>query len=364
MMTPVEMSRKHPAGSVLLIDGSQGEGGGQVLRTSLALSVITGRTFRITGIRARRSRPGLMRQHLACVHAAAAISRASVSGAELKSQELAFAPERAGAYAGEYEFVIGSAGSTSLLLQTVLLPLLLAQGSSNVMLEGGTHNPMAPTFDYLDQVFVPLLRRMGAQLEMELERPGFVPAGGGRVRVAIAGGKPLGELHLEERGATLETSATAVAAGGLSGDIARRELKKVSERFTIAESALQRRTWTNSAGPGNFVRIDIRSEHVAEQFTGIGQIGKRAEQVAGEAAQEAREYLAVGAPVGPHLADQLLLPMALGAGGSFVTGKPTLHTQTNIAVIGKFLDVRIKDTPLEDGARHRIEVRGLGAGRG
>lgn len=340
----------------LHIDGAQGEGGGQVLRTSLALSVITGRPFRISRIRGNRKKPGLMRQHLTSVRAAAEISGAAVTGAELHSQELTFAPSQAGAFPGTYHFAIGTAGSTSLVLQTILPPLLVAHGKSVVTLEGGTHNPMAPPFPFLDSVFVPLLRKMGASIKLEMERPGFVPAGGGRVLLEVEGGSALTPLHLEERGETEEITATAVTAGGLSGEIAKRELKAIAGKLTIAPEHMLQRTMENSTGPGNFVCIEVRSQHITELFTAVGQLGKRAEAVGNEAAMEAREYLAAGAPVGPHLADQLLLPMAIGSGGSYITSTPTLHTRTNIDVIQQFLDVDVKAEQVGDTGRWQIRV--------
>lgn len=164
--------------SLIVIDGSEGEGGGQVLRTSLALSLITGKPFRIENLRAKRDKPGLLRQHLTAVHAAVQVGDAAVEGASLGSTALTFVPRAL--RAGDYSFAIGTAGSTMLVLQTVLLPLVLAGGSSTLELEGGTHNPSSPPFDFVERAFLPLLRRMGAEIEIELVRPGFHPAGGGR----------------------------------------------------------------------------------------------------------------------------------------------------------------------------------------
>lgn len=338
------------------IDGAHGEGGGQVLRTSLALSVITGKAFRITSIRGNRQKPGLMRQHLTAVNAAAEISGASVAGAELHSQELTFAPSQAGAIPGNYNFAIGSAGSTSLVLQTILMPLLLAAGDSTVTIQGGTHNPMAPPFPYLEKVFVPLLHKLGATFELEMTSPGFVPAGGGEICLRTKGNAKLDRLDLTERGRTLNVIATAVTAGGVRGDVAKRELKVIAEKLTITPENLLQRTLTGSFGSGNFVCIEIESEHITELFTSIGQLGKTAETVGSEAANEARKYLTVGAPVGSHLADQLLLPLALGAGGEFVTSRPTPHTRTNAEIIQMFLARTISLEPIEDTKAWRIRV--------
>ncbi|MFN7134491.1 MAG: RNA 3'-terminal phosphate cyclase, partial [Myxococcales bacterium] len=182
---------------MLTIDGSMGEGGGQIIRTSLACALITGKSFRITKIRARRAKPGLMRQHLTAVRAAAEIGDAEVTGAEVGSSELTFRPGKL--RAGDYHFAIGTAGSTTLVLQTVLPALLMASGPSSVVLEGGTHNPMAPTYDFLERCFLPLVERLGPRVSTRLERPGFYPAGGGRWSVQLAPA-PLKGFELLERG--------------------------------------------------------------------------------------------------------------------------------------------------------------------
>ncbi len=335
--------------NTLQIDGSKGEGGGQVLRTSLALSVITGQAFHITNIRANRRKPGLMRQHLACVKAAAEISGAELEGAELNSQDLQFRPEPGGARPGEYNFAIGSAGSTSMVLQAILPAMLMARGQFEGTIEGGTHNPMAPPFPFLEQVFVPLLQRMGAQVELTMEKPGFVPAGGGIIQAVVNGTGNLGSLNLQERGEVLETVVTAARAGGIPGEVVERELKTVAKRLTVSSENLLHRTISESDSPGNYITIAIKSHYITELFTGIGELGKRAETVANDAVDEARAYLAAGVPVGPHLADQLLLPMSLGAGGAFRTITPTLHTKTNMEVIKLFLPVSITAEEAGDG---------------
>ena len=335
--------------SILQIDGSVGEGGGQVLRTSLALSIVTGQGFSITNIRAGRKKPGLMRQHLACVHAARAICKAEVSGDELNSGEVQFIPAATGAMAGEYSFVVGSAGSTSLVLQTILPPLLMARGKSVVTIEGGTHNPTAPPFPFLDEVFVPLLRQMGAEVDIEMERPGFAPAGGGLIRATIWGKGTLGEFKLHERGDIELITAAAVCAGGLSGGIAQRELQSIAKRLTINPENMTHVMLDECICQGNFVAVRIKSQNVFEMFTAVGELGKKAETVANECVNEVREYLLSGVPVGSHLSDQILLPLALCRGGSFIAGTPTPHTRTNLQVIQTFLPGRICAEPLENG---------------
>lgn len=328
-----------------LIDGSHGEGGGQVLRTSLALSLITGKAFRIENVRARRRTPGLLRQHLTAVQAAARIGNATVDGASLGSTALTFVPGRV--QPRQYAFAIGGAGSTTLVLQTVLLPLVLANGSSTLEIEGGTHNPAAPPFESIELAFLPLLRRMGADVAIELVRPGFYPAGGGRIRVTIAPASPLGALELEERGALVSRRARAVVAN-LPSSIAERELQAAAAELEWPPDCLETHTLTGSAGPGNAISIVAAFEHVTDVFTAFGQRGVPAEAVARGAARQAKRYLESGAAAGEHLADQLLLPMAVGGGGMFTTTALSGHSTTNIEVIGRFIERAIVCEPVRD----------------
>lgn len=338
--------------SLIVIDGAQGEGGGQVLRTSLSLSLVTGKPFRIENIRAKRAKPGLLRQHLTAVNAATEVGDASVEGAALGSSSLTFVPQTL--RAGDYRFSIGSAGSTTLVLQTILLPLVLAEGASAVAIEGGTHNPSAPPFEFLEEAFVPLLRRMGANVELRLVRPGFYPAGGGEIRVGITPSKRLDPLELEHRGEILRRRVRAVVAN-LPYSIAEREAQAAADALGWGEESREAHTLTGSAGPGNAISITVDSEHVADVFTSFGARGVRAEQVAHDAAKQTRRYLNSDAAVGEHLADQLLLPMALAGGGAFTTTPLSDHAKTNIEVIGRFLDVRIDVVELKRGLQ-RVRV--------
>lgn len=328
---------------MIRLDGSQGEGGGQILRSSLSLSVITGEPFEIENIRARRAKPGLMRQHLTAVKAAGAICRAKVEGAEIGSKRLRFEP--GAVQAGEYNFNIGSAGSTTLVLQTVMLPLALAGGASHVVLQGGTHNMCAPPFEFLARAFLPLVRRIGFDVRAELRRPGFYPAGGGEIEVTIGEATAFTPLNLEERGALLSRTAEAVIAN-LPFHIAERELAHLGSKHDWPQECLMPRGERHAQGPGNCVLLTTAFQYVTEVTTGFGRTGVAAEIVADEAAKAMSAYLASEAPVGEHLADQLLLPMALAAGGRFVTGKPSRHTLTNIGVTQRFLDYAIDVAPV------------------
>jgi RNA 3'-terminal phosphate cyclase (ATP) len=319
---------------MLTLDGSFGEGGGQILRTALALSLVTRTPFQIEKIRAGRSRPGLLRQHLAAVNAAAQVGDAEIDGAALGSNRLVFRPR--GLRPGDFTFSVGSAGSATLVFQTVLPALLCASGPSRLALEGGTHNPSAPPFEFLDRAFLPLIRRAGPRVEATLSRRGFFPAGGGRFEATIEPA-PLAPIELLERGPLKAVRALAVVAS-LPEHIARREVETI-RGLVEAETRVVRDD--ASPGPGNVVQIEVESAALTEVFTAFGRKGVKAERVAREAAEEARRYLDAAVPVGPHLADQLLIPLALARGGSFRTGPLTPHARTNLEVVGRFLDVPI-----------------------
>lgn len=336
---------------MLTIDGSAGEGGGQILRTSLGLSMVTGQPFCIERIRAGRQKPGILRQHLTAIQAAAEICSAATEGAAIGSRDLSFRPGTV--KAGDYSFAIGTAGSTTLVLQTVLPALLLADAPSRLTLEGGTHNPMAPPFDFLERAFLPLLARMGATVAVSLERPGFYPAGGGSLRVSVEGRAKLAGIELCQRGPILETRARASVAM-LPATIADRELAVLKTQLRLSSSDCEARELRGSRGPGNAVTVDVRSEPLTEVFTGFGAKGITAESVAEGVAREVRAYVASEAPVGPHLADQLLVPMALARSGRLRTGAPTPHTTTNVDVIRRFADVSIEVA--ERGAQWEVTV--------
>lgn len=323
---------------LITVDGSLGEGGGQVLRTSLALSLVTGRAFRIEKIRGNRKKGGLLRQHLTATKAAAEIGEASVEGGEMGSMDLVFRPRTI--KSGDYQFSVGTAGSATLVLQTVLPALALADGTSTLVLEGGTHNPFAPPFDFLDKVFLPLLKRMGPVVECRLERHGFYPAGGGRISVTV---KPVGKmcpLKITKRGKFLSGSGLAYLSE-LPESVGKRELKVVESSLGWTSELLTTRKLGSGSGPGNVLTLLAEFEGISEVVTGFGERGIAAEKVAKKAATEMRRYLDSGAPVGVHLADQLLVPMALAGEGSFRTVAPTEHTLTNIEVIKRFLDIEI-----------------------
>lgn len=341
---------------MLTLDGSMGEGGGQVLRTALTLSLITGTAFRIRQIRGRRRRPGLLRQHLTAVRAAAEIGGATVEGDRLGSSELVFRPRTL--RPGHHRFAVGSAGSATLVAQTVIPALMTQEVPSVLQLAGGTHNPFAPPFEFLDRVLLPLLVRTGVRIRARLHRPGFFPAGGGSFEVTIDAPGSLRPLELVERGRVLDVTCGAVVAG-LPRGIAEREVETVARRLGLGPGAGRVEEWPQEYGPGNVVSIEIRSEALTEIVTGFGRRGVPAETVAGHAAEEAARYVDRPAPVGEHLADQLLLPLAMIRGGTFRTGALTPHAVTNLEVIHRFVSAAVR---VESDARDccRVEVARAG----
>jgi RNA 3'-terminal phosphate cyclase (ATP) len=334
---------------LLEIDGSLGEGGGQILRSSLALSLVTGTPFRLKRIRAGREKPGLARQHLTSVMAAAEVGRAEVDGAAVGSQDLTFRPGRVSA--GRFEFKIGTAGSTTLVLQTVLPALVRAEEPSTVIVEGGTHNTKAPPVDFLTGTFLPLVGKMGPRVSLELERHGFYPQGGGRITAMIEPAS-LRPLELLERGPVRSTRAVAIVSR-LPRHVAERELAVVGNDLGWTDLTVQE---LDGPGQGNVLLLVIETDGVTETISAIGERGMPAERVADAACAEARRYLDSGVPVGEHLADQLMLPLALAGGGRYVTLAPTPHTTTHAEVIGKFLGVRPSITEAADG-RFLVTVR-------
>lgn len=319
-------------------------GGGQMLRTALTLSMITGEAFRMTEIRGKRQRPGLMRQHLTCVKAAAAICDATVDGAEIGSTSIVFRPGKL--RGGDYQFAIGTAGSTGLLFQTLFPALCHADAPSTLLLEGGTHNPLAPPFEFLESVFLPAVARLGFGGNLELLESGFAPVGGGIVRASVQPSGKLSPCDLIDRGA-LRKLTIRVPVRNLPVSIAERIRDTAHAIFPDADAAVELR----EPGPGRGVCVLIGSEfeHHTEMTSAFGEQGVSAEKVALRAARSMRDFIATGAAIGRCLADQLLLPMALAGGGGFLTMPVDDHVPTNIGVIEKFLPIGIRHDPAGSG---------------
>ncbi|MEM1083952.1 MAG: RNA 3'-terminal phosphate cyclase [Verrucomicrobiota bacterium] len=320
---------------MIQLDGSAG--GGQMLRTALSLAMVTGQPFRMTNIRGKRRKPGLMRQHLTCVRAACEVSSGTADGAEIGSTELVF---RAGEVrGGSYEFAIGTAGSTSLLLQTLLPALWLADAPSSLRLEGGTHNPLAPPFDFIERVFLPAMSKMGAEAKVSLETAGFVPVGGGVMQCEVSPCEKSCPVNMLERGELME-KRIRVLVRDLPLSISGRILDAALATFPCEDAQVV----ALPDGPGRGVACIVESKFARahELCATFGEHGTSSEKVGKRAAKMMNDFIGNGAAVGRHLADQLLMPMALAGGGRFTTMPPDAHVPTNIAVIEKFLDVRFE----------------------
>ena len=309
----------------------------------------------MVNIRAKRKKPGLLRQHRAAVLAAQEVGRAEISGDSLGSTCLEFVPS--GLYGGDYSFSIGSAGSVTLVLQTILPALALAETPSMVHGVGGTDNPFAPPFAHLAQTFLPLLNRMGPTVSVELHRHGFFPAGGGSMTACITPCANFTPLELCARGETAPPDA-AILSSHLPESVANRERDELL-RLTDWPAKSVILTPVESAGPGNVVQITARFSSIVETFSSFGQIGVTAERVAAGAFRQYERYLHFDAPVGLFTADQLILPMSLAAwsgnaGGVFRTLPLTEHSRTHLALVERFLDVAPKITE-EPNGRIRLE---------
>jgi len=322
---------------MLELDGSFGEGGGQILRTSLTLSLLTGRAFHLRNIRAGRKKPGLQPQHLMSVRAAATISQAQTRGASLGSSDLVFEPGEV--QAGKYRFDIGTAGATGLVLHTLYLPLALrGTTASELTLRGGTHVSASPCFHFLDITWRRYLQLCGLSVSLRMNRPGFYPRGGGVIEAVIQPCSRLHGLHLGSRSAAQASGFSAVA--GLDVSIARRQARRALFRLQEYGLKAQMREETWPGGPGTVLAVELDTIPVPTLFFALGARGKPAERVADEAVDQVIAYLESGdALVDAHSGDQLVLPLALAEGPSeYRVAWVTQHLITNIAVIRRFLE--------------------------
>jgi RNA 3'-terminal phosphate cyclase (ATP) len=311
-------------------------GGGQLLRSSLTLSILTGQPFRMSQIRGARPKPGLMRQHLTCVQAAGAVSGAAMDGAEIGSTELSFTPGKI--RGGDYQFAIGSGGSTTLVLQTILPALLQASEPSTVTITGGTHNPMAPPAEFLQECYLPVLRDMGAKVELHVERPGFMAAGGGILRAEISPMKKWKPLKLTERGKLVRCSG-AILHAHLPDSIAERTRRSAASALDWKSDKISIQHTPSSLGPGGIILLRAEYENITELTSAVAEMGRNAESVGASAAKQMNNYLGTTGAVGVHLADQLLLPLALAGKGTFSTFGLSKHFQTHCSLIPQFLPV-------------------------
>lgn len=331
----------------MIIDGSIGEGGGQILRTSLSLAAITGTEIQIEKIRAKRDKPGLKRQHLTCVNAVAEICGAKVSEVTVGSRELEFAPNAI--KAGDYRFDVGTAGSVTLVAQTIIPVLLKADGVSTVTITGGTHVPYAPTWEFFEICYLPELRRMGAEVEAKLETPGFYPAAGGVIKLKI---KPFDESR---RNRFYELNSLGDFKGGkvvgvvsaLPRSIAEAEAGIVASKFRELKLKQEVRE-VESFGPGNYCYVQLDYDRASVVISSIGTYNKSRKAVANDVVQQTNEFLKSGKACEKHLADQLLVPAAVllecrrwyfdeFEDWKVDVQKETEHFKTNQMVIDQFL---------------------------
>jgi RNA 3'-terminal phosphate cyclase (ATP) len=347
---------------MIQIDGSYGEGGGQIIRTGVALAALTGKALEVVAVRARRSRTGLQRQHLTAVRAAAQICRAKLEGDEVGSLRFAFLPESP-VQSGEYRFDIGTAGATALVLQTLMLPLLLAKGDSVVTITGGTHVPHAPTVDYLRYLYAPALAKMGATLQIDSAVPGFFPKGGGEAEARLTGGANLLPLNLTRRGKLASLQAHIVTTQ-LPSHVAVRG-KAAVERFMKGvgrpvQTVITEATEAKRGSPGAAITITARCEEGLAGFSSLGEQGKPMERVVGEACEAFMGWWKSGGACDTHLSDQLVLPLSLARGESVWTTKEvTEHLRTVLHVTEQFLPIRYTVEQTEDSL-WRVTLRGAG----
>lgn len=344
------------------IDGSYGEGGGQILRTALSLSCLFLKPFRISNLRKGRKRPGLMPQHLASVKAAQLLSQAEVTGEHVGSTELTFTPRKV--KGGSIFFDIGTAGSTMLVLQTLIPALIYSTEKTELILQGGTHAPFSPSFHYVNEVFIPVLERLGIKILLRIESYGFYPKGGGRIRAEIFPSGALRSLKVMERGGM-------VALKGYSGvsnlplSIAERQKKGLLEKVHASLGDLRCPEAVDlidapSPGQGTFIFLRAESEHSVAGFTSLGERGKRAELVGEEAANAFISHYEANSAFDPHLPDQLSLYLSLCQGESeFTTSRVTGHLLTNLWVIGLFHKFRCSIEG-ETGEPGRVKITGKG----
>ena len=340
---------------LIRIDGSYGEGGGQILRTALALSAILRKPFTLFHIRSKRNNPGLQAQHLAAVEALARITEAHTEGVRFGSQKITFIPQKI--LSGEYQFEVRTAGSVTLLLQAILLPLCFSQGVSSVTLIGGTHVPWSPSFHYLSEVLLPTLEGLGVSAEASIEEWGFFPRGGGRIQLRINPVQELKPISLVDRG-SLKGIRGISGVSNLPRHVAERQKEQAVKRI---QSELQVGGEIDildhipSNGPGSFLFLLVEQQAVRAGFSSLGAKGKPAERVADEAVNSLKEYLESDGCADPWLTDQLVPFMALAKGNSSMTTiRITEHLLTNLWVIQRFLDVTVSSEG-KIGEKGRVE---------
>ncbi len=360
-------------GGAILLDGSLGEGGGQILRTALSLSAITGRPFAIRNVRAHRIKPGLRPQHSEAALATARLCAAELTGAEVGSDRLTFRP-RAPVRSGEHLFDIGTAGSTALLLQTLAWPLALAGGTSHLTLRGGTHQQHSPSFHDLALVWAPAVARLGFRVDLALHAAGFYPEGGGELAATVEPAHPMPPLDLRHRGTLEQVEVVAVVSGmpaTVTERVADRAVRKLRDIGIAAEAT--RVPVPSRRSQGNQLLVLATFARTRAGFGALGDRGHTPDRAADDAVAACARFLRGGAAVERHLGDQLLLPAALAAAGllrappgirpvtRYSVEAVTKHLLTTAEVVRRFLDVDVAVLGRED-EEGEVRVQPPGSG--
>jgi len=325
---------------MIKIDGSQGEGGGQILRSSLTLSLMTGKGVQISNIRNKRKKPGLQHQHLCAVKASHSIGRGEIEGAELGSTQLTYQPDTI--HPGSYRFDIKTAGATTLVLQTIILPLSLADNKSNIKISGGTHVPWSPSYHYLDLQWLPFMTRLGFNIHISLDQAGFYPQGGGIIESKTTPIEHIKPLTIEERGDLIQIRGVSAVAN-LDRSIAERQrnqvLRRLGDKYRLNDIRINQ---LPSKYKGTILILLAEFEYSTCCYFSLGKPGKPAEQVTYEAVNALESFMDTDGVMDEYLADQLLLPLAFADGPSiFKTPRVTSHLLTNAEVIKSFMDTNI-----------------------
>ncbi len=332
------------------VDGSHGEGGGQIMRTSLAIASLLGEDLRIYNIRRKRPKPGLARQHLVSVRAIREITQAEIEGARLGSTELTYRPGKI--KPGKYKVDIGTAGSISMVLHTLLPVCLFAGQPMELLIRGGTDVKWSPPVDYLKHVFLPIIGKMGVRAKIEIQSRGYYPKGGGIVRAAVHPLPSLRALKLLELGAVAGIRGIAHSSN-LPCHIVERMANAAENKLNYPCSIEHECGKGFSTGTG--IVLWVTGENSFLGSSSLGEVGKRAEKVGEEAAAQLVEELQANAPLDSHMSDQVIPYLALAEGTSRVrVAKLTNHVTTNIYVVEKILSLKFK---IKEGL---ISVRGIG----
>lgn len=322
------------------IDGSTGEGGGQILRTCLSLSLLTGKPFTLFNIRKNRTRPGLRPQHISSIMLASKIGIADTTGDNLNSSQVTFSPKQI--HPGKYKINIGTAGSTSLVLQSIYLPLGFTSSESSIIIEGGTHVPWSPTYDFLQKQWRPMISRIGCQVDLKLERAGYFPQGGGQINVKVKPKQILSGLQIPHRGRLKRISGIS-SVSNLNRDIAVRQrsqvVRRIGHKYPLSDIRIVK---LKSRFKGTSICLICEFEHSQCSYSALGKKGKPAEEVADEVVEKIIYFMETDAVLDEYSADQLLLPLSFAETNSnYSTPKVTQHLVTNAKIISKFISTRI-----------------------